>query len=163
MNFDNQLAAVEAALKARQHDYEELLMMSHDARHAKQVAEVCACHPPLCGVRLPLFAIGPSPMSLRVVVCVCARAQSDLHDLEAEVKELRETRERELMEHEMLLKQQTEREERVRDASQRGRENHWVAGWWDRTTPATSTGAGEEVPDRMMGAWFVTDDGGWLV
>lgn len=38
VNFDNQLGAIEATLHAKEHDYEELLLMSHDASHAKDVA-----------------------------------------------------------------------------------------------------------------------------
>jgi len=38
VNFDNQLGAIEATLQAKEHDYEELLLMSHDASHAKDVA-----------------------------------------------------------------------------------------------------------------------------
>ena len=37
VNFDNQLGAIEATLGAKEHDYEELLLMSHDASHAKDV------------------------------------------------------------------------------------------------------------------------------
>jgi len=40
VNFDNQLGAIEATLHAKEHDYEELLLMSHDASHAKDVARV---------------------------------------------------------------------------------------------------------------------------
>ena len=36
---DNQLGAIEATLQAKEHDYEELLLMSHDASHAKDVAK----------------------------------------------------------------------------------------------------------------------------
>lgn len=39
VNFDNQLGAIEATLQAKDHDYEELLLMSHDAGHAKDVAK----------------------------------------------------------------------------------------------------------------------------
>eukprot|EP00164_Ancoracysta_twista_P002641 GFYU01003515.1.p2 GENE.GFYU01003515.1~~GFYU01003515.1.p2 ORF type:complete len:499 (+),score=244.27 GFYU01003515.1:80-1498(+) len=39
IGFDNQLGAIERTLKAKQHDYEELLLMSHDAQHAKEVAK----------------------------------------------------------------------------------------------------------------------------
>ena len=39
VNFDNQLGAIEATLNAKEHDYEELLLMSHDANHAKDVAK----------------------------------------------------------------------------------------------------------------------------
>ena len=38
VNFDNQLGAIESTLHAKEHDYEELLLMSHDASHAKDVA-----------------------------------------------------------------------------------------------------------------------------
>lgn len=38
VNFDNQLGAIEATLHAKEHDYEELLLMSHDASHAKDIA-----------------------------------------------------------------------------------------------------------------------------
>eukprot|EP00659_Diplonema_papillatum_P015369 gene15369-23497_t len=38
VGFDNQLAAIERTLKAKDHDYQELLNMSHDAAHAKDVA-----------------------------------------------------------------------------------------------------------------------------
>merc|ERR1719440_2271343 len=37
--FDNQLAAIERTLKAKEHDYEELLLLSHDAYHAKEMAQ----------------------------------------------------------------------------------------------------------------------------
>ena len=39
MGFDNQLAAIERTLKAKEHDLEELILMSHDANHAKEVAK----------------------------------------------------------------------------------------------------------------------------
>jgi myosin heavy subunit len=39
IGFDNQLAAIERTLKAKEHDYQELLNMSHDANHAKEIAK----------------------------------------------------------------------------------------------------------------------------
>eukprot|EP00760_Papus_ankaliazontas_P035389 PhM_4_TR7770/c0_g1_i1/m.83435 len=39
VGFDNQLAAIERTLKAKNHDYHELLNMSHDANHDKEVAK----------------------------------------------------------------------------------------------------------------------------
>merc|ERR1719182_413092 len=39
IGFDNQLAAIERTLKAKEHDYEELLLLSHDAYHAKEMAQ----------------------------------------------------------------------------------------------------------------------------
>eukprot|EP00759_Apiculatamorpha_spiralis_P027894 PhF_6_TR30557/c0_g1_i1/m.44870 len=39
VGFDNQLAAIERTLKAKNHDYQELLNMSHNANHAKEVAK----------------------------------------------------------------------------------------------------------------------------
>merc|ERR1719388_701246 len=39
VGFDNQLAAIERTLKAKEHDYEELLLLSHDAYHAKEMAQ----------------------------------------------------------------------------------------------------------------------------
>lgn len=38
ITFDNQLKAIENTLKAKDHDYEELLLMAHDANHAKEAA-----------------------------------------------------------------------------------------------------------------------------
>eukprot|EP01062_Namystynia_karyoxenos_P030568 TRINITY_DN2280_c2_g1_i1.p1 TRINITY_DN2280_c2_g1~~TRINITY_DN2280_c2_g1_i1.p1 ORF type:complete len:516 (+),score=283.55 TRINITY_DN2280_c2_g1_i1:105-1652(+) len=38
IGFDNQLAAIERTLRAKDHDYQELLNMSHDAAHAKDIA-----------------------------------------------------------------------------------------------------------------------------
>merc|ERR1712178_322008 len=38
VGFDNQLAAIERTLAAKQHDYEELLLLSADANHAREVA-----------------------------------------------------------------------------------------------------------------------------
>eukprot|EP01028_Stygiella_incarcerata_P003683 TRINITY_DN1768_c0_g2_i1.p1 TRINITY_DN1768_c0_g2~~TRINITY_DN1768_c0_g2_i1.p1 ORF type:complete len:534 (-),score=207.60 TRINITY_DN1768_c0_g2_i1:417-2018(-) len=38
IGFDNQLAAIERTLKAKERDYEELLLMSHDAQHAREHA-----------------------------------------------------------------------------------------------------------------------------
>ena len=38
VGFDNQLQALERTLAAKQHDYEELLLLSGDANHAKEVA-----------------------------------------------------------------------------------------------------------------------------
>eukprot|EP00949_MAST-11_sp_MAST-11-sp1_P001870 g1870.t1 len=38
VGFDNQLAAIERTLAAKQHDYEELLLLSGDANHAKEVS-----------------------------------------------------------------------------------------------------------------------------
>jgi DNA repair exonuclease SbcCD ATPase subunit len=39
VGFDNQLAAIERTLKAKEFDYQELLKMSHAANHAKEVAK----------------------------------------------------------------------------------------------------------------------------
>eukprot|EP00967_Tisochrysis_lutea_P156022 scaffold313592_cov27-Tisochrysis_lutea.AAC.2 len=39
VSFDNQLAAIETTLQAKEHDFEELLLMSHDAAHARDVAK----------------------------------------------------------------------------------------------------------------------------
>jgi coiled-coil domain-containing protein 151 len=39
VGFDNQIAAIERTLKAKEKDLEELLLMSHDAQHAKEVAK----------------------------------------------------------------------------------------------------------------------------
>jgi chromosome segregation ATPase len=38
VGFDNQLAAIERTLRAKQHDYEELQLLSGDAKHAKEIA-----------------------------------------------------------------------------------------------------------------------------
>lgn len=38
VGFDNQLAALERTLNAKRHDYEELLLLSGDANHAKEMA-----------------------------------------------------------------------------------------------------------------------------
>ena len=38
VGFDNQLAAIEKTLKAKEHDYAELSNMAHDAHHAKEIA-----------------------------------------------------------------------------------------------------------------------------
>ena len=40
VGFDNQLAAIERTLKAKDHDYQELLHMSRDANRAKEAAQV---------------------------------------------------------------------------------------------------------------------------
>merc|ERR1711937_915937 len=39
IGFDNQLAAIERTLKAKERDYEELLLLSHDAYHAMEMAQ----------------------------------------------------------------------------------------------------------------------------
>eukprot|EP01060_Flectonema_neradi_P040884 TRINITY_DN9480_c0_g1_i1.p1 TRINITY_DN9480_c0_g1~~TRINITY_DN9480_c0_g1_i1.p1 ORF type:complete len:525 (+),score=142.56 TRINITY_DN9480_c0_g1_i1:93-1667(+) len=39
IGFDNQLAAIERTLKAKDHDYQELLSMSHDAIHANAISK----------------------------------------------------------------------------------------------------------------------------
>lgn len=39
IGYDNQLAAIDRTLKAKEHDLEELILMSHDANHAKEVAK----------------------------------------------------------------------------------------------------------------------------
>eukprot|EP00898_Chlorokybus_atmophyticus_P008698 jgi/Chlat1/882/Chrsp107S01345 len=39
VGFDNQLAAIERTLKAKEHDLHELILMSHDANHAKEIAK----------------------------------------------------------------------------------------------------------------------------
>jgi len=39
ITFDNQLAGIEKTLKAKERDYEELLLLSHDAYHAKEMAQ----------------------------------------------------------------------------------------------------------------------------
>jgi len=38
IGYDNQLAAIERSLKGKEHDYVELLLLSHDAKHAKELA-----------------------------------------------------------------------------------------------------------------------------
>ena len=39
VGFDNQLSAIERTLAAKDHDYQELLKMSHSANHAKELAK----------------------------------------------------------------------------------------------------------------------------
>merc|ERR1719375_121420 len=39
VGFDNQLVTLEETLQARERDYEELLLLSHDAYHAKEMAQ----------------------------------------------------------------------------------------------------------------------------
>lgn len=39
VGYDNQLAAIEQSLKGKEHDFEELLLLSYDAKHAMEVAE----------------------------------------------------------------------------------------------------------------------------
>ncbi len=39
INFDNQMTALERTLKAKQRDYEELLLLSGDANHAREVTQ----------------------------------------------------------------------------------------------------------------------------
>ena len=39
IGFDNQLAALERTFTAKQRDYEELLLLSGDANHAREVAQ----------------------------------------------------------------------------------------------------------------------------
>ncbi len=39
IGFDNQLAAIERTLCAKDRDHEELMLMSHDATHAKEVSK----------------------------------------------------------------------------------------------------------------------------
>jgi len=39
IGFDNALAAIEHTLKSKERDYEELLLLSHDAYHAKEMAQ----------------------------------------------------------------------------------------------------------------------------
>lgn len=41
--YDNQLAAIERSLKGKEHDFEELLLLSHDAGHAKETSEAELC------------------------------------------------------------------------------------------------------------------------
>jgi len=38
VGYDNQLAAIERSLKGKEHDFEELLLLKHDASHAKELA-----------------------------------------------------------------------------------------------------------------------------
>ena len=39
IGFDNQLGSLERTLKAKEHDLTELILMSHDANHAKEIAK----------------------------------------------------------------------------------------------------------------------------
>jgi multidrug resistance efflux pump len=39
VGYENQLAAIEQSLKGKQHDFDELQLLSYDAQHAKEVAE----------------------------------------------------------------------------------------------------------------------------
>jgi hypothetical protein len=41
--YDNQLAAIERSLRGKEHDFEELTLLSHDAKHARQAAEAEKC------------------------------------------------------------------------------------------------------------------------
>lgn len=41
--YDNQLAVVERSLRGKEHDFEELLLLGHDANHAKETAEAELC------------------------------------------------------------------------------------------------------------------------
>lgn len=38
VGYDNQLAAIERSLKGKERDFEELLLLAHDATHAKELA-----------------------------------------------------------------------------------------------------------------------------
>lgn len=38
IGYDNQLAAIERSLKGKENDYNELMLLSHDAIHAKELA-----------------------------------------------------------------------------------------------------------------------------
>jgi coiled-coil domain-containing protein 151 len=38
VGYDSQLAAIEGCLKGKEHDFEELLLLAHDATHAKEAA-----------------------------------------------------------------------------------------------------------------------------
>lgn len=38
VGYDSQLAAIESCLKGKEHDFEELLLLAHDATHAKEAA-----------------------------------------------------------------------------------------------------------------------------
>lgn len=40
VGFDNQLSALERTLVAKQRDYEELLLLSGDANHAREIAQI---------------------------------------------------------------------------------------------------------------------------
>lgn len=40
VGFDNQLAAIERTLAAKQRDYEELMLLSGDSNHAREAAQV---------------------------------------------------------------------------------------------------------------------------
>jgi len=39
VGYDNQLAAIERSLKGKEHDFEELLLLKHDACHAKELSQ----------------------------------------------------------------------------------------------------------------------------
>jgi hypothetical protein len=39
VGYDNQLAAIEQSLKGKEHDFEELLLLSYDAKHAMEISE----------------------------------------------------------------------------------------------------------------------------
>lgn len=39
VGYDNQLAAIERSLKGKERDFEELLLLQHDATHAKELAQ----------------------------------------------------------------------------------------------------------------------------
>jgi len=39
VGYDNQLAAIERSLKGKEHDFEELLLLKHDAYHAKELSQ----------------------------------------------------------------------------------------------------------------------------
>jgi coiled-coil domain-containing protein 151 len=39
VGYDNQLVAIERSLKGKEHDFEELLLLAHDATHAKELSQ----------------------------------------------------------------------------------------------------------------------------
>ena len=39
VGYDNQLTAIERSLKGKEHDFEELLLLAHDAAHAREISQ----------------------------------------------------------------------------------------------------------------------------
>lgn len=78
MGFDNQLGAVERTLQAKIKDYEELLLLSGDANHAREVSHKSSMSPavsqretaPACArEKTSKSLMGTCQLEDRLVVC----------------------------------------------------------------------------------------------
>ena len=108
IGFNNQLEAREATMRAKEADYEELLLMSHDANQSKEMAKQAPRRPPLPPPSQILTDPTPTPLRpqngpLSATNWPLLRLSQELAKFEQVVSDERKLREKELAERRALV------------------------------------------------------------